>query len=760
MNWSIRIFAFLLFVLFVLTGLGVAGSWQLRHSLMPRSTVASAFNTSHVNAAELDEEQARTEKIAVVRAWTTAAQAISLLLCAILCVLGLRLRYQASREARRREEAEAELDRARRALEKRVEERTWELSLEVEERRRAEELNRGQKQVLEMLATQREQTTEDILRVLTATLASQRRSWESSLHLVDQSGKTLRLAASSEVNEKLRRYLVDISTDFPDAPESQACASGGTCIVEKMTDVRRPWSELLVANGIFSAYSVPFRIADTGDVAGTLTVYSRLQNGPTARDMELMESAAGLAAIVIEHRRIHAELVHNAYQDSLTGLPNRRAGVEALEQAIDNTGQHAEPLAVLWIDLDRFKRINDQYGHSAGDQVLRVVAGRISAHPRIAGKAMRMGGDEFLALLPGQAACAEIAAITQQVAQAIAEPIRVGSATVSVSASIGVSFYPRDGVSIDTLQRNADFAMYRAKAAGAGTCIYSPAMSAEAGAALELEQALISALDENQLRTVYQPIFAQDGQLIGFETLVRFRHPRLGEIPPSRFIPIAEEMRLIVPIGNWVLRQACRQLQAWMEAGLPRTRIAVNISTLQFANEGFAEMVAEILCECALPPEDLLLELTETVLMSDYEAVVRQMNLLKEFGVRIAMDDFGTGYSSLSSIHKLPIDVLKIDRSFIERVGEADGTRPIVEAVISMASRLGLTVVAEGVETEEQKRILQEAGCHALQGFLFSRPLPPEEAGFCLARSSSARFARSRQSAEDAATAVYARANV
>jgi diguanylate cyclase (GGDEF)-like protein len=724
-NANTRLFAILLLLLFMLAGLSLTGSWQLQRNLIPQSALVSALSSNDANAAELEEQQMRLEDIRETRMWTTAAQMISVLLCAALCVLGLRLLYRTSREALRREEAEAELDRGRRALEKRVEERTRELSLEVEVRRRAEELNRGQKQVLEMLATQREQTTEDILRLLTATVASQRRSWECSLHLVDPFGKALQLAASSEVGEKLRRYLESISTDFPDAPESQACASGEARIVEKMTDVRRPWSELLVAYGIFSAYSVPFRMASSGGVAGTLTVYSRLQNGPTARDIELVESAAGLAALVIEHRRIHAELVHNAYQDSLTGLPNRRAGEQALESAIGKAGRSAEPLAVLWIDLDRFKRINDQYGHSAGDQVLRTIAERLHAHPRIAENAMRMGGDEFLVLLPGQAACDAIDPIMQELGQTIAEPIPVGSATVSVSASMGVSLYPRDGVSMDALQRNADFAMYRAKAAGTGACMYSPAMSAEASATLALERALSSALDENQLRVVYQPIFARDGALAGFEALLRFRHPRLGEVSPSRFIPIAEETRMIIPIGDWVLRQACQQSRAWIKAGLPSTRIGVNISALQFAREDFAETVAAILDEYELTPESLLLELTETVLMSDYGAVVRQMNLLKEFGVRIAMDDFGIGYSSLSSIHKLPIDVLKIDRSFIERITDVDGTRPIVEAVISMASRLGLTVVAEGVETEVQKRILQEAGCHALQGFLLARPPLP-----------------------------------
>jgi len=225
---------------------------------------------------------------------------------------------------------------------------------------------------------------------------------------------------------------------------------------------------------------------------------------------------------------------------------------------------------------------------------------------------------------------------------------------------------------------------------------------------------------QNLLRLVYQPIFGQDGQLSAFEALLRFQHPRLGNISPTRFIPIAEETHLIVPIGTWVLRQACRQLKAWKDAGHPPVRVGVNISALQFARRDFAAMVAGMLRDFAVSPECLLLELTESVVMEDYSAVLRQMNLLQEFGIHIAMDDFGTGYSSLSYLHKLPINMLKIDRSFIERLGDADGTRPIVEAVIAMGEHLGLEIVAEGVETLEQQLILQEAGCHRYQGFLFS----------------------------------------
>jgi EAL domain-containing protein (putative c-di-GMP-specific phosphodiesterase class I) len=284
--------------------------------------------------------------------------------------------------------------------------------------------------------------------------------------------------------------------------------------------------------------------------------------------------------------------------------------------------------------------------------------------------------------------------------------------------------------------------MLRAKSSGESYCVFSPEMSEEANEAMEIEESLGVALEKNYLRLVYQPLYATDGELTGFEALLRFHHPRLGNIPPARFIPVAEETRLIVPIGNWVLREACQQLRSWHEAGLPRVRMAVNISVLQFARDDFADTVARTFSECGLEPEHLILELTESVIMEDYASVVSQMNLLRQCGVHIALDDFGTGYSSLSYIHRIPVDMLKIDRSFVERLAVPDGTRPIVEAVIAMAKHLGLHVVAEGVETAEQQHILQQAGCQGFQGYLFERPLPPDEAESCLRASITTPFAK------------------
>jgi diguanylate cyclase (GGDEF)-like protein len=732
-----RVFAANLFTLLVFVMLSVAGSVDLRSHLLPRLSVSSLPSPMHSGSSWPETRQAEMDEFRTVRAWTIAAQGISLLLCAMLCGLSFVIRNIAKREVISREEAERQLERERRDLEARVEDRTQELRHEVEDRRRAEELIRGQKQVLEMMAAPEAHTTEDILREITSTLAAQRRTWECSLHLVEPDGKTLRLAASSAVNEKLARYLVSIGTDFADAPESRACSLDQTHVVKKMSEVRRPWSELLVANGIYSAWSVPFRAEASTEVAGTLTVYSRLHDGPSPRDLEAVESGARLAALVIGYRRIHSELVCNAYQDALTGLPNRRAGERAIEEAIELAERRGESVGVLWIDLDRFKSVNDHYGHGAGDLVLRTVANRLRNHPLTAGRVARMGGDEFLVLIAGAGEPVDLVEAARQLEQAIAEPIQSGQARIAVRASIGVCSFPRDGRTIEALERNADFAMYRAKAEGSGSCSYSTDMSEDADEKLMLEQALGVAIEQNFLSVAYQPIYASDGSLTGFESLARFHHPVLGQVSPARFIPIAEETRQIVPIGTWVLRQACTQLKAWHDAGYPPVHVAVNISALQFAREDFAETVAGILAECRLSPEHVILELTESVVMEDYGAVVRQMTLLKELGVRIAMDDFGTGYSSLSYIHKLPIDVVKIDRSFIERLAERDGTRPIVEAVIAMAGHLGLMVVAEGVETPEQQQILRMAGCDGFQGFLFARPLPPLDAEKCLAQGST-----------------------
>jgi EAL domain-containing protein (putative c-di-GMP-specific phosphodiesterase class I) len=373
--------------------------------------------------------------------------------------------------------------------------------------------------------------------------------------------------------------------------------------------------------------------------------------------------------------------------------------------------------------------------------VLRTIAERLRRNPLATGTVARMGEDEFLVLIPGTEDSLDTVEIARRIGTAVGKPVYAGAAKIAVSASIGICVYPQDGATAVVLERNADFALYRAKATGASYSVFSPAMSAEASEALEIEEALGVALEKNYLRLVYQPLYAHTGELTGFEALLRFQHPRLGNVSPARFIPIAEETRLIVPIGTWVLREACRQLRVWMAAGHPGVRMAVNISALQFARDDFADTVASIITESNVPPQQLVLELTESVVMEDHDTVVRQMNLLRQCGVHIAMDDFGTGYSSLSNIHRIPVDVLKIDRSFVERLAEPEGTRPIVEAVIAMAKHLGMVVIAEGVETTEQQKILENAGCNGFQGYLFARPLPPDEAESCLLASRTTLFA-------------------
>ncbi|HVZ84237.1 MAG TPA: EAL domain-containing protein [Terracidiphilus sp.] len=670
--------------------------------------------------------------------WLAAACGMAFVACGALCILAVSLNRRAIREASSQQSLEL-------ALERRVEEHTRALRQEIDDRRQADHLNRGQKRILEMLAEPGSLTTEEILQALAATVASRDQGWECSIFLVERRGLRMSLAATSEIHEGLKNYLKLVGTDFPDAPECQATLSGELHIVEHLRDVGVAWSQMLAANGIFTVWSVPFCANSSGILTGVLTIYSRSRTTPTARELEMVESAARLAALVVDHRRIHSKLVQNAYEDAVTGLPNRIAGEQALEAAIRNARSKEEELAVLWIDLNRFKRVNDQYGRETGDMVLRAVAERLRRNPLCTGTVARMAEDEFMVLIPGTSDSIDPIEIARRLNVAIAKSIYAGQVRISAQASIGACVFPKDGTTAQTLVRNADCAMYRAKTSGLGYCVFSPAMSDEARETMEIEQGLAVAIDKNHLRLVYQPLYGSKGELTGFEALLRFYHPTLGNIPPVRFIPVAEEARLIVPIGNWALREACRQLRAWDDAGLPPVKMSINITALHFAREEFSDTVASVITEFNVPADRLVLELTESVVMGDYESVVRQMNMLRQCGVHIAMDDFGTGYSSLSYLHRIPVNILKIDRSFVDKLTDPDGTRPIVEAVISMGLRLGLKVVAEGVETEEQHRILEKAGCDGYQGFLFARPMPPEDAEKCIRASLDQPFANPLQ---------------
>jgi diguanylate cyclase (GGDEF)-like protein len=626
---------------------------------------------------------------------------------------------------------ESELAAERTALERRVQARTFALEAEVKERQRAERLNRGRNRMLEMVA--RNEPISEIFNVLTETVAEFRTTWTCAVHSLGSG--SLKLMGSTGLNDKMKQHLRSISTGFAGAPESVALASGEPYLVEELGAVHKPWSELLRANGLLSVWSAPFFASDS-DALGTVSVYTLLQWKPSAADLEMLEMARHMAALVLERSRLQAQLIDHAYHDSLTGLPNRRLARDRITSAIKRAARTSQGMAVLWIDLDRFKQINDQYGHPVGDAVLQQTAERLSGRLRSSDTLARMGGDEFMALIEGTSSRDAAEILAADLLEVLAVPMQVDELELGITASIGVSLYPEDGQTGDSLAQHADQAMYAAKFGCCGVRSFSPEMDREPAERRELEAELSQALESGGFTVAYQPLCLPDGSLQGFEALLRFCSPRLGNVPPCDFIPIAEEAQLIVPLGEWVLREVCRQSREWNAAGLPAASIAVNISALQFARDDFAETVAHILEETGQPADCLVLELTESLVMHDFAESARQMERLKRLGVRIAIDDFGTGYSSLSYLHRLPIDVLKIDGSFMETLNEADGTGPIVDAVLSMAHTLGLRVVAEGVETGEQLNTLRLSGCDLIQGYFFSRPVPPAAAAAFLSAGS------------------------
>jgi diguanylate cyclase (GGDEF)-like protein len=446
-------------------------------------------------------------------------------------------------------------------------------------------------------------------------------------------------------------------------------------------------------------------------------------------NLALLALVVLLARREIRERRQAEEVVKfAATHDPLTGLPNRVLLAERVNRAVALAGSQGRSTAVLFIDLDRFKNINDALGHEAGDRLLQNVADRLVRCVRRSDTVARQGGDEFVVLVESFQGPRDLTQVAEKILAEVAGKMTVYGKEFQITASIGISTFPSDGDDLRSLLKNADTAMYRAKQQGNAYQFYAEQMSAHSVERLELEAALRQALERGEMRLHYQPkVEAKTGRVTGIECLLRWLHPKLGIIHPDQLVPLAEETGLIVPIGQWVLRTACLQARAWVAQGLPWLRIAVNLSPRQFTSDTLVDDLMGTITETGMNARLIEFEVTESVMMRDPEEAVKLLRRLKAIGVRLTIDDFGTGYSSLAYLKRLPIDCVKIDASFVRGIPVDASDVAITETVIAMSRSLGLRVIAEGVETRAQKQFLEARGCDEMQGFYFARPLPAEQ---------------------------------
>jgi diguanylate cyclase (GGDEF)-like protein len=484
-----------------------------------------------------------------------------------------------------------------------------------------------------------------------------------------------------------------------------------------------------------SVLVLPLRFRE--QLVGILSVGDRTTSLAGEEERVQVRRLADQVAVALVNAQMLEQVRSLAYYDSLTGLPNRLSYKERLAQALDHARRTGKLVGAFFIDLDHFSRVNDTLGHEAGDHLLQQVALRLRASCRdredevgpaqeaITADVARLGGDEFTVIIPGLARPEDATKLARRILSSLAHPIRVAGQEIFVNASIGIAVFPEDGEDIDTLLMHADTAMYKAKEQGGSSYqTYSRSMNTSALQRLTLENALRRALEREEFELHYQPVVdAQTGVPVGAEALVRWRHPELGLLLPSEFIPLAEENGLIVPLGEWVLQAACAQNRAWQEAGLPPIRVVVNLSSRQLTRS-LPDTIARILQHTGLEARFLGLELTESLLVNHDREDTGTLHALRAMGLHLAVDDFGTGYSSFSYLKHLPLDTLKIDRSFVREIATSPDDAAITTAIIAMAHALGLRVVGEGIETDAQREVLLRQGCDSMQGYLFSRPVP------------------------------------
>jgi diguanylate cyclase (GGDEF)-like protein len=582
------------------------------------------------------------------------------------------------------------------------------------------------------MIVQDEPLTEILDRIVTI-LERQRPEARGSIYLVQDD--RIQAAAPGRAPQSLHKVVEGL----PVGPDAGCCGLsaylGQPIVAEDITDspFSRNYKEAVLLHNIRACVSAPI-LSGKGSVLGAIALHYDKPYETSDDDLKLVEKMGQLAALAFEQNHLSELLTHQAQHDALTGLLNREALIQSLKRHVNQAVRYGEKGALLLIGLDRFKRVNDSMGHQIGDLLLTQVAERLKGSTRKNDILARMGGDEFVLLLLNIKDNREAVGLTaKRILDRLSTPYRVSNHKLHVGASIGICFFPDDAASPDSAVKNADIAMYAAKNDGGNRYqLYSEQMNIAVMERLETENNLRKAIEANQFELYYQPqCNLADGKLTALEALIRWNHPELGRIPPDRFIPIAEESRLIIPIGEWVIRQACRQNAEWQRQGHPPVRVAVNVSSVQITENDFADIVQRILEETGLDPKWLEVEITESVLLRDRDVVRRNLGRLKGIGIATTIDDFGTGYSSITYLRQMPLDCLKIDRSFIrDMIGDDPATlrnQALVKAFISLAQNLNLTVVAEGVETVSQRRFLIQLGCEIGQGFLFSAPAPAEK---------------------------------
>jgi diguanylate cyclase (GGDEF)-like protein/PAS domain S-box-containing protein len=442
-----------------------------------------------------------------------------------------------------------------------------------------------------------------------------------------------------------------------------------------------------------------------------------------------LQQYVGLFTDVSEHKRAEEKLRHQAYHDALTDLPNRLMYAEHLDMALPQAERRDQMSGIMMLDLDHFKNVNDTLGHDLGDKLLIAVAKRLRECIRKEDTLARMGGDEFTFLFSLVEDVRDVVRVAEKILISFAAPFLIDGKELFITPSMGISLFPGDGRDAETLLRNADAAMYRAKEQGRnGYQFYTHDLNLRSRERLSLENDLRRAVENGELEMYYQPkVSAKDGRIVGAESLIRWNHPARGQVSPGEFIPLAEESGLILPIGEWLLGEVCRQIRRWRDNGMRIPRIAVNLSGRQFQRQDLPAILLAAMEAAAINPADLELELTEGTIMSNAESNIEMLVLLKRMGFSLAIDDFGTGYSSLSYLKRFPVDVLKIDYSFVRDIASDQDSAELVRGILSMAHGLRLEVVAEGVETREQVAILRQYQCELIQGFLFSKALPAEQ---------------------------------